>query len=335
MTRTRRGRWSATAVLLVAFPTSARADSEAAGTPAARAVSASLVRVDTSGCPALRPERVGQLLRLEMATLVPMVDELPTLDVAFQCAGNQATITLRDPVTVKVVSRDVAIEASADAERSLALATSELFLASWAELLIPRPENKSQPASPAVAVARHAVELVVPARPSEPTMAVDLHAVGRERHLSTPILTVGATLRVGQSQCRTFQFFSDLGWETGSAARTRGRVDITGATLGAGLRSCLSFANAQVGFSGSIGGAYISLQGVSTSPAFFGAHIDGFGAEAAGSVDASVTWRPVRVGVALLVGALAAGPIGDVKDETPVRFDGLWAGVTIFAGLLL
>ncbi|HXN31677.1 MAG TPA: hypothetical protein VN894_07450, partial [Polyangiaceae bacterium] len=84
------------------------------------------MRVETGGCPMLRSERIEQLLRLELATLVPVVSELPTLDVDFLCTGDRVRITLTDPITVKLVTREVSLGASADVERTLALATSEL-----------------------------------------------------------------------------------------------------------------------------------------------------------------------------------------------------------------
>jgi hypothetical protein len=321
----------ATAALLATFPTGALADPSPESVITALDRSSSVVRVETSDCPRLRSERIEQLLRLEVATLVPVVSELPTLDVDFACENDLVRITLRDPITVKLVTRDVSLAASADPERTLALAASELFLASWAELLIPRPQDKTAAPKPGVAAAKLAVERVVPARPTPPTIAIDVRAIGRERSISAPILTLGAALRVGHAACLKPQIFAEAGWEAGSVPRTSGRVDLSATSVGAGARWCLQSGPGELGLSASVAAMYISIQGVPSSPAFYGAHFDGFTAEGVAGVDASLTLKSVRLGAGILVGEVAPGPGGAVRGETTVRLDGAWVGGTLFA----
>ena len=125
---------------------------------------ASVITVSQVGCPDLNVERIRQQLRLELSTLIPVVTELPQLAVEFACTDERVRVTLADSVTVKVVARDVSLGASADNERTLALAASELFLASWAELLIERPNTpKRQLDTVATAAPRTAPTTCTPA----------------------------------------------------------------------------------------------------------------------------------------------------------------------------
>ncbi len=333
MTKRGRLRPFATAFLIAAGPTTALAQSSTESSSPAK--SASVVQVDTHGCATLRTERIEQLLRLELATLVPVVSELPTLEIQFACTGNEVRIALEDPVTVKMVTRDVSIGGSADPERALALAASELFLASWAELLIPRPEDKARASNPGVVAAKRAVERVVPASKGSPNVAVDLRVVGRERNFSAPVSTLGGALQVGLASCQKLQLFAAAAWEAGSVQRPAGRVDINAGALGTGARWCLPVGVGEIGLFASVAALYVSFQGEPSSAAYSGSHFDGFTAEGAVGIDANVTLDALRIGAALLVGATAPGPGASVRGEAPVWLEGPWAGASVFAGLLL
>ncbi len=335
MTRVPAAGWSATVLLIAILPTKAFAEPTSETARTGLATPTSIVRVDASTCPTLGSDRIEQLLRLELTTLVPVVSELPTLDVEFLCTDDRVRITLKDPVTVKVVTREVTLGASADEERTLALAASELFLASWAELLIPRPEDKARASEPGVSAAKRAVEQVVPTRPSPPTVAIDLRAVGRERNVSAPILTFGGAIRVGHAACLQPQIFADVGWETASVRRAAGRIDINAGALGSGARWCVPVGPGELGLSASVAAMYVSLQGVPSAPGFFGAHFDGFTAEASVGIDANITLEKVRLGATVLVGATAPGPGAGVRGESTVWLEGPWAGAALFAGLSL
>ncbi len=335
MTKSYRVRLFATALLIAMAPTAAFAQSTPERATTAQDKSSPVVQIATHDCSALRSERIEELLRLELATLVPVVSELPTLDIDFVCSDDQVRITVKDPVTVKRVTRDVSLAASADPERTLALAASELFLASWAELLIPRPEDEARASEPAVVAAKRAVERVVPTPKGPPSLAVDLRVYGRERNASAPIPTLGAALRVGLAVCQKLQIFAEAGWEAGSVQRQPGRVEIDAGAVGTGARWCLPLGIGEFGVSASVAAVYVSIQGVPSSPAYFGAHFGGFTAEAGGGIDANVTFQAVRLGAAVLVGATAPGPGGAVRGEAAVRMEGAWAGAALFAGVLL
>jgi hypothetical protein len=330
MTRSDRLRSFATALLIAVTPTTVFAQA-----PPEATAGRSGVQVATEGCTTLRSARIEELLRLELATLVPIVNALPRLDVDFVCTGDQVQITLKDPVTIKLVTREVSLAASADPERTLALAASELFLASWAELLIPRPDDQARASDPGVVAAKRAVERVLPTPKPPPSVAIDLRAVGRERNFSAPIATLGAALRVGHAVCRLPQIFAEAAWEAGSVQRAPGRVDINAGAVGAGARWCTPIGISELGVFASVAALYVSIQGVADSQLYSGSHFDGFTAEASGGVDVNITFQAVRIGAAILAGVTAPGPGGAVSGEPTVRMEGPWAGAAVFAGLVL
>jgi hypothetical protein len=296
---------------------------------------ASGLRVVTSGCSGLRTERIEKLLSLELATLVPVVAALPPLEVDFVCTGPSVRVTLGDSVTIKDVARDVWLEASPDPERTLALAASELFLASWAELLIEQPEQRPRVSVAAVVAAKEAVERAMPSRPSGPMTAIDVLATGRERHLSEPVPTLGAALRVTHALTERGQLFADAGWETGSVDRSGGRVQVSGTAVGIGARWGVHVAQVFLSASGSVSAVYLMLDGTPSSAARYGDHVAGLAAEASAGLDATVTLSAVRLGASVSVGALAPRVVGTVVGEPSVRLDGPWVGATLFVGLLL
>jgi hypothetical protein len=326
-----------------AQPTSPGFDHAAAGAAdvpsgfdhAAAASQASGLRVVTSGCSGLRTERIEELLSLELATLVPVVAELPQLKVDFVCTGSRVRVTLGDSVTIKDVARDVWLEASPDPERTLALAASELFLASWAELLIEQPYQRPRVSEAAVVAAKEAVERAMPSRPSGPMTAVDVLATGRERHLSEPVPTFEAALRVTHALTDRAQLFADAGWETGSVYRTGGRVQVSGTAVGIGARWGVHIAQIFLSASGSISAMYLMLDGTPSSTAFYGGRLAGLAADPSAGLDVTVTLRAVRFGASVSVGALAPRVVGAVEGEPSVHLDGPWAGATLFVGLLL
>jgi hypothetical protein len=292
--------------------------------------------VATTSCADLRAERIKELLQLEIATLVPVVADLPPLDVSLSCEGNDVRVALRDQVTLKIVSRDVSLGGSADPERTLALAASELFFASWTQLLIrQRAQERAGAHGLAAPLAKRGGEQAMPAGQRAPFLTIDASAIARARHLSQPLPTIGAAVRFGQATGEQHQLFASAGWETGSAERPSGRVNVSATTAGAGMRWRVRFAKAELGLSGSLSLVYVSIQGVSSSSEYYGARRAGFTAEATATIDLGITLKALRLGIAVQGGALAPGPVGLVENAAPVRLDGGWAGVTCFAGLIL
>jgi hypothetical protein len=333
----------AIAVAGLATPRAGRAQSAANGElPSPPATSENQVerktsglRVTTSSCPDLDIDRIEEHLRLELVTLVPMVTDQPPLDVDFHCDGPDVRVTVRDSVTAKWVVRDVVLSAPrADPERTLALAASELFLAAWAELLLDKPQERPAQ-SPVVVAAESAVRRAVPALANSHIVEFDVLFYGRERHLTTPVPILGGALRVGQAKASGLQLFATSGWEGGIAERSSGHVTINAGEVGMGLRWGWHLGPLRLAAAGSASAMYVSLQGVPSSVAFFGATHSGFTSDLSLGLEASVPLSVLRLGAGLSGGYLAPGPVGIVERETAVRIDGPWVGATLFCGFAL
>jgi hypothetical protein len=320
----------AIAVASVAVPRAGHAQS-AAGEMSGLTVTA-------NGCPDLNMGRIQEHVRLELATLVPTVAELPPLDVDLHCDGLHVRVTLRDSVTAKWVARDVVLSATArvDQERTLALAASELFLASWAELLLEKPAERSiRVPEPVVVAAERAVQRAVPALAHRPILELDLVANGRVRHLSAPVPTLGAALRIGRTNAGGWELYGTGGWEHGAAERSSGRVEVDAAEAGVALGWAWQTGRLRVDATGSASAMYASLRGVASSAAFYGATHAGLTADMSAGVEASVSFHVLLLGAALASGYLAPGPVGIVDKETAVRLDGPWVGAMLLCGLSL
>jgi hypothetical protein len=228
----------------------------------------------------------------------------------------------------------VRLGATEDPERVIALVASELLLASWAELLVQK-EPAAAAAPPAAVVVRRAVEQV--ARPvlRPKNLEIDVQAVGHERHLSSPVTTLGAAVRAGQSGADPWHFFAALGIEAGAAERAPGRVLVAAGALGLGLRWDAQLGGAQFGVLASASATYVSLQGIPSTSAARGTTYGGLTADFSLGCEASAKLQSVRLGGGLSGGAAAPGPVGLVEQGAPVRFEGPWVGATLFAGLLL
>jgi hypothetical protein len=294
------------------------------------------LHLTTFGCSQLHLDRVKDLLQVELAMLLPETGSLPDLEVDFRCLGTSIVrVTVGDAVTQKWVIRETSFADRADPERLMALVASELFLASWLELLVRKPEDSARTAASAVHTAARAVERAASPSRHTPVLAIDLLEMARARRLSTAVPTLEAALRVGQAGLSPWQLFAVVGSETGATQRAQGRVEMTATSAGAGARWCLHFAHGELGVTGSTSVAYVRLLGTPGLPAYYGERHDGLAADLSLGFEANLTLDPLRLGAILTGGLLEPGLSGGIQGDAPVRFDGAWAGVGLFVGLQL
>ncbi|MEM9460869.1 MAG: hypothetical protein AAGF11_42290 [Myxococcota bacterium] len=245
----------------------------AAPTPA-RSAPATRVIVETSRCEGLRPDEVGRLLDIELAMVTAEIRSGPPLTVQLECAPARMTITVVDPLTRKRLSRDIpAPEDAPGRERVVALAISQLFAASWLELLTateppPAPETDRQPPpdQTAVAAARRVAERslertppradpesdreTAPETDTEPepkpegaalrrALELMVGAGARGRALEGPGRLAGARVELrmrGWPEPRVgVGWIAQVGWDFGQSNRRRGQVQGNALTAGGGL----------------------------------------------------------------------------------------------------
>lgn len=344
-------------LVLVAVPTSARS------APVTR------VMVETSRCEGLRPNEVGRLLDIELAMVTTEIRSGPPLTVQLECSPARMTITVVDPLTRKRLSRDIpAPEDAPGRERVVALAISQLFAASWLELLTateppPAPETDRQPPPdpPAVAAARRVAERSLERAPetdperapgtdpeSEPegttlrrALELMVGAGARGRALEGPGRLAGARTELrlrGWPEPRV-GWIAQVGWDFGQSTRRRGQVQGNALTAGGGLAWNVrpGPVGNPVGIGGAIhvAGGWAWVRGVPQQPGVPAGTNAGVTGEAALGVGPRVRYRRLHLDLDAELGAMLRSPVGLVDDGLAMTMGGLWAGVLLRLGSAL
>jgi hypothetical protein len=122
------------------------------GTPSsARAQAAPPLDLTLIGCKKLHRAEVGRILEAELGARLSAGDLPETTAVEVECQGSSVLLRVRDPITRKGVSRLISLETEQPEAhaRLVALAATELVLASWSELEF-NPNPRVEPEGPAV-----------------------------------------------------------------------------------------------------------------------------------------------------------------------------------------
>ncbi len=283
--------------------------------------------VDSSRCVGLDAREVARLLDLELSTMRHGGDSTPPFDLELTCAGATMQMTLVDPTTSKRLERSIPMPSPGPgSERVVALAASQLLVASWLELLasppdpeVPAPLPQPRPSPMARRVARQRIE--VPKAQADARLGLDAGMTVRDLRRPTVLFGVGGAAALWMLP--RFSAGLEAGFEHGTASRDTGSVSLwlSWIGVGAGWRESLSphvdwevFALA--------GPAFVQLNGRPNSTAFVG--------KSATSVSGQVWLRtgprmhagPLGLGLAVCAGWLATAPDGTVAGDEPVALAG-------------
>lgn len=331
-------RWAVAPAVFVMVVAWLAVAAPAAAEPAARVV------VHSEGCEGLTQTEVARLLDLELAQVTSEIRQGPPLEVGLHCAGERLTITVDDPLTRKRLARDVpAPTREPGRERVVALAISQLFAASWLELLAatpppPPPPDDTAPAPEATALeaARRVAERSTEAEPSRPRRSLEL-LVGagvRGRALeSEGRLAAARTELLLRGWLRpSVGLVALVGWDVGQSTRRLGQVRGHAITAGGGL--AWSVRPGQVGVGGQvvIAGGWARVRGVPREPGVPAAANAGLTAETAAGLGPRVRYGRLRFDLDAEVGAMLRAPVGLVNGGPPMTMGGLWAGVVLRLG---
>jgi hypothetical protein len=104
------------------------------------------------GCVRLNQAEVGRILEAELGGRLNAGDPPETTEVEVECQETRIVLRVRDPITRKGVSRLISLEKQQPEAhaRLVALAATELVLASWSELEF-NPRPRVEPEGPALA----------------------------------------------------------------------------------------------------------------------------------------------------------------------------------------
>lgn len=124
-------------------------------------------------CPDVSQKEVARALAAELGVKVAAEAAEPITLVSARCEGTRMVLDVTDPVSRKTLRRRFDLGSAPARSRLVAIAASELVLASWAELEINptlRVEPEGEPASPGTkeAARRRLPGRVAPATPAPP-----------------------------------------------------------------------------------------------------------------------------------------------------------------------
>jgi hypothetical protein len=214
--------------------------------------SAPPVRVTVDQCEAIDEAEVRRILSAELGTSPSNIAGPSVTDVVITCEHTRVIVRVRDPISRKAMQRsfDIGLSDPKARSRLVALASSELILASWAELEM-NPRLKVAPEGPepnpqAISAAKRAVDdFEYHPKPPPPWYETETPRdrllrfvfMGSVRGFFDRTGTLwGGGFRVGEERFRIVSWSADFLFETGDVqtnAHAPYRVE-TG-TLGAWL----------------------------------------------------------------------------------------------------
>lgn len=286
------------------------------------------VTVKADGCGALDVAEIERLVALDLANVIEERKGVRFPPVQIACGDGSMRIVVDDPVTAKKLERELPLPNAKGRERTMALAISQLFLTSWTELLLPPPPKpvgpppQAQGATAARAIAKKTVAPAV----SRVTGELGLFGGAHGRDLAHTWIALASSLRAGVVIDQRFHLFALGGFETGSASRGLGSVEVSLATVGVGVgwraprRGVLSF---DAALTGSL--AYARIDG-RANEGFVGAGGTGTGVDLAALLGPAFVFGAVRIGLELHGGVTFPQLVGDVRGDAPVRASGPWIG---------
>lgn len=316
----------------------------------------SRVMVRAEGCEGLLPDEVGRVLDLELSMVTTEIRSGPPLEVELRCAGERLTISVLDPLTRKRLERDVPAPAPEPGrERVVALAVSQLFAASWLELLSTTPPPPPPPDEPTPASAPTAIEAArrMAERSTKPAPAPPPE-IEPEPEPTPPgelelLVGVGARGRALESEGRMAAARTELllrgwlrprvglvalvGWDFGQSTRRLGQVRGHAVTAGGGLSwSVRPGATVALGGHVLVAGGWARVRGLPREPGVPSGSNAGLTAEASAGLGPRVRYGRLRFDLDAELGTMLRAPIGLVADGPPMTMGGLWAGVVLRLG---
>lgn len=309
---------------------------------------AEAVVLAVTGCDGLSAKELARLLDLELAGVTSQIRSGPPLSVALTCAGEAMTIEIRDPLTDKSLRREVATPPDEPGrERLLALAISELFTASWLELVAAPPEperaeavDKVTPVAPAEPPPQRAVAAatdVARARTRPPPPGLDLMVGAGVRgrallHAPLPASRVDILARGWLTE--SVGLAGSVGWDFGQSQRQLGRIRGHAFTAAGGLAWRVR-ARPVIGIGGHVlaGMSWAQIRGEADAPGVPDGTSAGLTADLSAGVGPRVTYGRLRVDFDGELGFMLRTPTGQVSGETPFRLGGLWVGAAVRIGL--
>jgi hypothetical protein len=301
------------------------------------------VEVKVRDCRKLRVSEVKRLFFIEIADFLVGQPHQEPLRVLVRCLSDRIHIQIHEPVTKKKFERFIppVRPNRPGRERIIALAASQLFIATWLELFPPPStwKRKKEPERPPEKPSKPEPEpLLVPtvtAKAEPSRWFVSAQAGVSMRHLDKPLVLYGAAVRLGFSPLPDWRFHLEASCEAGRAERRVGRVDalMTGVGLGA-TRTFLRSESFSFDVTVDLAVRYARLSGEPTVESIVGDVSDGVVLEAGLALGPGLHVGGVRLGLNLEAGWAYPDVTGLVEGEPSVHLSGAWASISVGAELV-
>jgi hypothetical protein len=237
------------------------------GTGRARAEPDLPVKLELGECPDLDEAEIRRIAAAELRAR-PSTDSGPNvLEIGVTCEGSRVQIRVKDPLSHKGVQRSFNLGLSDPKARSrlVAIAATELVLASWAELEVGRPltvepeggapTDAEKRAAAEIAAARAGIKLApsgyksekpVPAYEPAPRRWYDVESpmdrmfrfsavVTGRKFFELPGVLWGGGLRVGEERFRFVSWSADVLVESGTIGKGVNSYRLLTSTIGGSL----------------------------------------------------------------------------------------------------
>lgn len=289
------------------------------------------ISVEAEGCGSLDVKEVERLVTLDLAAVLDeRKDGFPPAKVT--CVGNKIRILIEDPVTAKRLERELPAPKEKGRERTFALAISQLYLTSWAELALPPPPEPVGP-PPNEAGSKAATTIIKKKVAPPPSWNAEGILAGSLRSRGGHGLNdLGGTFRALALSPTGFGVFVSAGYEAMRVERVRGNVDASIASIGLGgaYRTPGMLAiDARAGVSL----VFVRVDGRPGSERTIAGGGLGTAIDIAAAIGPTLLVGPFRLGVEGQFGFLVPRVTADVRGEDPVSFHGAWIGGSAFVGL--
>jgi hypothetical protein len=310
------------------------------------------IEVHVTGCADVDGREVERLLAIELAFVVAQVTaqraaQAP-IAVALSCAGPRLLMTAQDPILNRPLAREVVLgPPEAGRDRTIALLVSQLFLTSWAEGLLARPNAATTGATTTTGATATTASIAPPQAPPSPTVVVsageaerrparfELHAESgvRLRDRSSPVLgeqvSFGLAFPLGRLRA-----LAQLDVEHGSTDRAAGVVSWTlaAAGLGTGWRSRRHGVVA-LDSSALLSLGFADVHGAAGAAATTGSTVTGVVGGVALGAGPVLFWGSARLALEVELGATFPTATARVSGERDVALGGLWAGAGLSVGV--
>jgi hypothetical protein len=293
------------------------------------------VSVAFENCDESQSDEMRHLVALELgATLTAAAAPNATRGLVL-CKGDLVELTIVDPNTSKTLHRSVRLTETGAKGRSrlIALALSELVMASWSELAS-NPRPTLPPAEPAASPEARAASLDAYRAHAPSPVEVSVNGLARHFFLS-PGLLWGGSLRLDYQQAPSpFVFGVDLAGEHQQTPNALGHISIDSMSLAPSAQWDARFGIFAFRMGLAIRVGVANVAGHPNNPAYVSAAATDPWAGAALLTSVGVSWSRFFARLALEAGYTWVSIQTSVENQSNVGLNGPWLAVMLGVGYL-